>query len=67
MRFADNPLVTGDLHLRFYAGVRLVDAGGHALGALCVLDHEARRLRAKELKALEELATIAIEELQRRT
>lgn len=66
-RFANNPLVTGDVNLRFYAGVPLVDAGGHALGALCVLDREPRRLRAKELRALEELAAIAIEELRRRT
>jgi excisionase family DNA binding protein len=66
-RFADNPLVTGAPYLRFYAGVRLVDAGGHALGALCVLDHEPRRLRERELKALVELAEIAIDELRRRT
>lgn len=65
-RFADNPLVTGEPHVRFYAGVRLVDAGGHALGALCVLDREPRRLRARELKALQELAAIAIDDIRRR-
>jgi excisionase family DNA binding protein len=66
-RFAANPLVTGPLHVRFYAGVPLVDAGGHALGTLCVLDREPRRLRAREIKALQELAAIAVEELRRRT
>ena len=65
-RFAANPLVTGPLRVRFYAGVPLVDAGGHALGTLCVLDREPRRLRARELKALQELAAIAVEELRRR-
>jgi GAF domain-containing protein len=66
VRFAANPLVTGPLHVRFYAGVPLVDAGGHPLGTLCVLDREPRRLRAREIKALQELAAIAVEELRRR-
>jgi len=66
-RFADNPLVTGEPHVRFYGGVPVRDADGHALGTLCVLDREPRRLRDRELKALEELANIAAEELRRRT
>jgi excisionase family DNA binding protein len=65
-RFAANPLVTGDNRVRFYAGVSVVDAGGHALGTLCVLDHEPRRLREREMKALEELAAIATDELRAR-
>jgi len=66
-RFADNPLVTGSAGIRFYGGVTLRDGGGQPLGTLCVLDREPRRLRDRELKALEELATIASEELARRT
>lgn len=66
-RFADNPLVTGAPHVRFYGGVPVVDAGGHALGTLCVLDREPRRLRDRELRALAELGSIASEELRRRT
>ena len=66
-RFADNPLVTGEPHVRFYGGVPVRDGAGHALGTLCVLDREPRRLRDRELKALEELANIAAEELRRRT
>jgi excisionase family DNA binding protein len=66
-RFADNPLVLGEPHIRFYGGIPLRDAAGHALGTLCVLDHEPRRLRGRELKALAELAAIASEELVRRT
>ena len=66
-RFAANPLVTGDLQVRFYAGVPLSDAKGHALGTLCVLDREPRRLRGREIDALQALAAIAGEEVRRRT
>ncbi len=41
-RFADNPLVTGALGLRFYAGAVFHSADGHPLGALCVMDVVAR-------------------------
>ena len=41
-RFIDNPLVTGDQNVRFYAGVPLFTDEGVALGSLCVLDTEPR-------------------------
>ncbi|TFW10651.1 helix-turn-helix domain-containing protein [Massilia arenosa] len=66
-RFRENPLVTGEPHIRFYAGFPLQDAHGFRLGTLCVLDREARKLRERELKALRELAIMASEEIQRRT
>ena len=41
-RFADNPLVTGDPHLRFYAGALLETPEGFPLGTVCVLDYKPR-------------------------
>jgi GAF domain-containing protein len=66
-RFAANPLVTGAPHVRYYAGVAVIDAQGRRLGTLCVLDREPRRLREREMRALRELAAIASDEIKRRS
>ena len=63
-RFRDNPLVQGEPRIRFYAGVPVRDKAGMALGTLCVIDREPRKLRAAELQALLDLADIASEEVQ---
>lgn len=55
-RFADNPLVTGDLHLRFYAGAPLLAPNGQPLGALCVIDRVAREFTEAQRDALQVLA-----------
>ena len=65
-RFADNPMVTGAPFIRFYAGYPVRTAEGLALGSLCVLDTEPRRLREREMRALRELALLASDEVQRR-
>ncbi len=44
IRFVGNPFVTGDAHVRFYAGAPIVSPAGHNLGALCVIDHKPKTL-----------------------
>lgn len=55
-RFADNALVTGAPHIRFYAGVPLVSAEGAGLGTLCVIDMRPRELSERQLDSLRVLA-----------
>ena len=68
-RFADNPLVTGDPHIGFYAGVPIVTAKGHAVGTICVADTDPGKLSSEQLEALQGLGrqAAALLELRRRT
>ena len=65
-RFADNPLVTGDFNLRFYAGAPLVSSTGHAVGALCVIDHVSRQLSEAQRDALEVLGRQIVAQMELR-
>lgn len=67
-RFAHNPLVTGSLGLRFYAGAPLVTPGGHRVGTLCVLDTIPRPLGlgGREQSVLQTLAAQVVTELELR-
>ncbi|MBA3058583.1 MAG: PAS domain S-box protein [Gammaproteobacteria bacterium] len=65
-RFTDNPLVTGDPSIRFYAGVPIVSTGGTALGTLCAIDSQPRVLMQDELDTLTDLANLVSKEIQQR-
>lgn len=56
-RFADNPLVTSEPHIRFYAGAPLITSEGHTLGTLCVLDYIPRELSDQQREALRVLSS----------
>ncbi|MGE7468615.1 AI-2E family transporter [Bosea sp. NPDC003192] len=64
-RFTDNP-VAKTWGLRFYAGAPLRSADGFVLGALCILDAEARTLDQREKQLLEKLAGDVVETISRK-
>ena len=64
-RFADNPLVTGEPNVRFYAGHVLRDRDGLAMGTLCAIDRRPREFDAAQQQALALLAELVERELER--
>lgn len=72
-RFADNPLVTGEMSITgdgerilFYAGAPLQTSDGYRLGSICVMDTEPRKPDSERVAQLEDLAAIAVDELELR-
>ena len=62
-RFADNPLVLDEPHIRFYAGCPLRSHNGSKLGTLCIIDREPRSLTQEDLETLKDLASMVEREL----
>ncbi len=58
-RFFDNPIVSGDFKLRFYAGVPILDPQYNLpIGTICVIDHKPRELTSEQIKSLEALRNL---------
>jgi two-component sensor histidine kinase len=67
-RFRDNPMVTGEMGIRFYVGASLRTSEGLALGSLCVVDTAPReRPRQDLLDDLTDLAFLIVEEFELRS
>lgn len=62
-RFVDNPLVTSDPNIRFYAGCPLKVLNGSKLGTLCVIDREPRKFTDEDMALLRDLAAMAEQEI----
>ncbi|NYT40225.1 PAS domain-containing protein [Sphingomonas sp. R-74633] len=65
-RFDCNPLVTGEAHLRFYAGALLKSVEGWPIGTLCVLDTEPKQLTELQQRTLKVLARQVMAQLDAR-
>jgi anti-sigma regulatory factor (Ser/Thr protein kinase) len=65
-RFSHNPMVTGEPHIRFYAGASLVSREGQPLGSLCVIDRVPRTMSSEQVDALDALRRQAEAQLELR-
>lgn len=65
-RFQNNPLVTGEPHIRFYAGAPLRTDTGEILGSFCIIDNKPREITESEFRVLELLANRVMDSLNLR-
>ncbi len=66
-RFADNPLVLHEPHIRFYAGCPLILRDGNCVGTLCLVDVRPRFFQDKDIQLLEDLRDLVVKELEHST
>lgn len=69
VRFADNPIVTGEPFVKFYAGAPLISSQGNAIGTICVIDQVPRELNQEQVTILQLLAkqVVQVMELRKQT
>jgi class 3 adenylate cyclase len=65
-RFNQNPFVTTDPHITFYCSMPLITGEGHALGTLCVMDFEPRKLEFEQAEAMRRLSRQVLSQLELR-
>lgn len=65
-RFSQNPFVTGDPHIRFYAGAPLRTNDGLNMGALAVIDTKPRKISPEEKRNLADFAAMVMDALETR-
>jgi signal transduction histidine kinase len=65
-RFYDNPLVTDDPNVIFYAGAPLITPEGHCVGTLCVIDHKPKTLSSTQRQQLRIIANQVVAQLELR-
>ncbi|QQZ43446.1 GGDEF and EAL domain-containing protein [Pseudomonas sp. SK3(2021)] len=65
-RFCDNPLVTRDQGIRFYAGAPLLTSSGYAIGSLCIIDKVEQQLSIVERQQLRDMAAMVMEQVEQR-
>ncbi|WP_442579428.1 sensor domain-containing diguanylate cyclase [Mesorhizobium sp. ASY16-5R] len=63
-RFANNPHVLGEPHVRFYAGVPLRTSDGHNIGTVCAIDMKPRPFGSRNVDILRDLAQLAMDRIE---
>lgn len=63
-RFQNNPLVTSEPKIRFYAGAPLINEDGYALGTICVIDRTPRELDSGQQAALKALSRLVLAQME---
>ena len=63
-RFSQHPAVTGDSHIRFYAGFPLKTRDGHTIGTVCAIDRQPKVFAQKDRTILAELAGAAMDRIE---
>ena len=63
-RFRNNPLVTSEPNIRFYAGAPLINEDGYALGTICVVDKTPREFGPAQQAAMKALSRLVLAQLE---